>query len=209
MQSTEYLLGYGKLGHFGRFQVDPSWQCRRGECFVIESPRGLEIGTVIRALDQGPRQFLGQSFAGRIVRRITHSDEAAQHRCRERAEALFAHGRVAANELGLPLEIVDAEVLLLDEPILHVLRWAPCDPRGLLDHLGGMFRSPIRVSDLASAPQDELHGCAGDCGSGGGCGSCSSGGCATCAVPAVDRASRAATKPVADPHAEGARVSLV
>jgi cell fate regulator YaaT (PSP1 superfamily) len=199
---TEYLLTYGKQREFARFRTADMRSCRRGERFVIESPRGLEIGTVLRKLEQDPYQLLEEAFVGRIVRALTDADEAAARVSRERADHLFQFSRQAVSELHLPLDIVDAEVLLEGRGILHLLRWAECNSRSLLDRLGDEFRFSIRLNDLAATQSDELPTCGSGCGSGG-CGECGHGGCSTCSV-----SRHGAINPPHVPASEGARISL-
>jgi len=49
--ANEYLVSYGKNGEFGRFAAAEPLACRRGDALVIETNRGLEIGSVIRSAD--------------------------------------------------------------------------------------------------------------------------------------------------------------
>jgi hypothetical protein len=118
MPTSEYLVSYGRHGDFGRFRADSASTRRRGDRVVIQSPRGLEVGAVIRRFDSDPHSMLAQAPVGQIVRAVSEADDAAVGRCHQRAEELFGHGRREARALELPFEVVDAEVLLGSQGIL-------------------------------------------------------------------------------------------
>ena len=50
-----YLIRYGLMGHIGRFRasVDSGGAFERGQAVVIESDRGVELGEVLIACDDG------------------------------------------------------------------------------------------------------------------------------------------------------------
>jgi hypothetical protein len=200
MQSaTEYLVSFGKSGEFGRFASVEPLACRRGDPLVIETSRGLELGQVIRRSDPEHARLMGGGAAGRIVRRPTPNDLELRNKLRARGQLFFDDARHRAGDLGLPLEIVDAEILLEGrQAVLHVLRWGEADLKPLTDafvHSHGLL---TLIHDLAlpASPEEPAldpaePGCgSGDCGSGGcgsggcgtgGCGSCSTGGCSATA----------------------------
>ena len=45
--AQEYLVSHGNAGEFGRFLTAGPFICRRGDCVVIESARGAELGVVL------------------------------------------------------------------------------------------------------------------------------------------------------------------
>ncbi len=187
MDRQEYLLSFGNAGEFGRFRSDQPLACRRGDRVVVRSHRGLEIGVVMCAANQGHTRLLADRHIGQILRLATPQDDQTAQRMRERSQRLFEDGRRFTAELGLPMEILDAEVLLDSrQAVLHYLRWADSDPRPLMDQLSVRYRLLITLNDLAlpsSKPDVEEHELAGcglaGCGSSG-CGSCKHGTCASC-----------------------------
>src|SRR4029077_4246256 len=123
-----------------------------------------------------------------ILRPASPGDLDLAARMHKRSQLAFADASRLAREQGLPLEILDVEVLLDGrQAVVHYLRWADCDPRPLMEPLSEQYRMLVTLHDLAlPAPEPEEHApCgSGGCGSGGGgCGSCSSGNCSSCAVP--------------------------
>ncbi|SRR5579872_488707 len=186
MNELEYLVSYGLAGDFGRFRSLTALACRRGERVVVRSHRGLEVGNVLRPATPRHATFLPNTTLGQLLRRVTPDDERHLEALRDRGCLLLARGVDLADELGLPLELLDAEVLLDGEhAALHLLRVADADVRPLVATLSREFSLHIQIADLARAKEheeEEHHGCGREgCGQNGGCGSCgTSGGCGSC-----------------------------
>jgi hypothetical protein len=174
----EYLLTYGVLGDFGRFHSPRPLSCSRGDRAVIRTPRGLEIGAVLRPATPGHAHFLPNTSVGALLRLTTTDDERTAVRLQARTAEFCDEASRTAGALDLPLAILDAEMLLDGEhAVLHFVRWQDCDIRPLISGLSKQFALSVLVQDLTHAPE-EHHGC-GDCGSGG-CGDCGPGGCGSC-----------------------------
>ncbi|HLN26630.1 MAG TPA: PSP1 C-terminal domain-containing protein [Gemmataceae bacterium] len=188
MSDRGYLLSYGRVGDFGRFESAEPFRCRRGDRVVVRSARGQEIGVVMRAVSEGHALLLADRPIGQMMRLATPGDEELSERMHARSQRLFTDARRDATELNLPLEILDAEILLDGRrAILHYVSWADGDFRLLLDRLSGDYQLLPILNNLAlpvaDEPDDvEMGGCGAEgCGHGaGGCGSCGSGGCGSC-----------------------------
>src|SRR5262245_13598089 len=175
----DYLLSYGVVGDFGRFHPVTSFSCRRGDRAIIRSPRGLELGTVLCLTAPGHAHYLPNTSVGQLLRLANAEDEQTAQHMRERGQAIFEDGRQSAATLGLPLEVLDVEVLLDGQrALVYHVRWTECDVRPLVSGLSKRHDIQIELHDLSRADQ----GCGKpDCGrSKGGCNSCGSGGCGTC-----------------------------
>jgi PSP1 C-terminal conserved region len=187
MGHAEYLLTYGNAGAFGRFAYPEPLACRRGDRVVVRSPRGQELGVVMRPANPEHGRLLADQFVGQILRCATEGDLQLAERMQQRGQRLFEDGRRLVREWELPMDILDVEVLLDGrQAVVHYLRWVDCDPRPLMDSLSQNYRLLITLHDLAlpSTEVDEEpveHGGCGVAGcGGGGCGSCSAGNCASC-----------------------------
>jgi PSP1 C-terminal conserved region len=194
----EYLLSYGLAGDFGRFRANKPLACGRGDRAVVRTHRGLEMGRVLREATPRHANFLPNTTVGALLRLASPEDNGTAERLRERGQRLFEHGRRLANELQLPLEVIDAEVLLDGEHgVLHLLRFADCDVRPFVSSLSTEHALHILLTDLGRpgasiGEQEEEHaGCGREgCGEGaGGCGSCGTGGCGSCGTtePVVEK----------------------
>src|SRR5262245_4584442 len=124
--APEYVVSHGASGAVGRFAAPAGLACGRGGRVVVESERGLELGQILCPAGEEHRQLLPPS--GRVLRLAGADDEAAARGLRERAARLFDSARRAAAALGLPVEILDVE-LLFDgrRAVVQHLRWAECD----------------------------------------------------------------------------------
>src|SRR5262245_53311942 len=176
----EYVVSYGCLGDLGRFRPERALDCRRGDLAVVRSPRGVEVGQVLCLASSQHARFL-PAEAGPLLRLATPEDERAALRARRLGQEIFDEARQQAESLALPLEVIDAEVLLdSDHFVLHFIRFADCDLRDLVSALSKQFAMHVLLQDLTKGDTShEEHGC-GSCGSGGcGSGGCGSGGCGT------------------------------
>jgi hypothetical protein len=193
MSEREYLVSYGLAGAFGRFHSASSLECSRGDRVVVRTHRGLEAGLVLREAVPGHARFLPNSTVGQLIRRFEPADARALAGLRDRAAAVWRRACQLADQMGLPLEVLDAETLLDGEHVvLHQLSGSDCDVRPFVSTLSREFSLHILLDDLTPAGQ-ELHehdeascgsGC-GSCGKDGGCGSCGHG-CNSCGSKAAD-----------------------
>src|SRR5439155_25791552 len=146
----EYLLSYGSAGDFGRFHSVKPVSCRRGDRAVVHSARGLEIGTVLCPTAPGHARYLPNTSVGQLLRIASADDERMAAQMRSRAQAVFDDGRDAAAALELPLEILDAEVLLDGQrAVIYHVNWAECDVRPLVSGLSKRHALQIEMHDLS------------------------------------------------------------
>lgn len=194
--ATAYLVQFGTSAFVGRFESAADVAFARGQSVVVKTVRGEEVGTVLCPAEGRFENALAES-AGTLLRILTPEDE--HHR---EAATLLAAGVLAAAERRAaewPVSFVDAEATLDGSlVVLHVIPFAACDLRPLLDDLAAGFRSAVTLQDLSStkalpdAPDATDGGCGKpDCGkeSGGGCGTgggCSTGSCSRGAVKSAE-----------------------
>jgi PSP1-like protein len=189
---ANYLVSHGKNGAFGRFVADLPLLLERGERVVILSNRGVEVGSILCQANARHGQYLGQSPAGKLLRRVSAEDESALVESAGLSRRLFSDSRELAAQFHLPVEILDAEVLLDGATaIIQFLGQADADFAPLVDGLVARHHVQVRLENLAlpKEPQETHGGCGKpDCGrvDGGGCTSCDSGGCSSCGGGKVD-----------------------
>ena len=149
MNAVEYLLSYGLAGDFGRFRAAGPLECRRGDRAVVRSHRGLEIAEVLREATPRHAHFLPNTSVGQLLRLARPEDEETAARMAERAQELFERGSRLAREWGLPLELLDVEILLDGQhAVLHHVRWGACDVRPFVSTLSREFGVHILLTDL-------------------------------------------------------------
>jgi cell fate regulator YaaT (PSP1 superfamily) len=197
MGESEYLVGYGGAGEFGRFRPTQPMACERGDRVVVRTHRGIEAGQVLRLAAAGHARFLPNTTVGQLLRQFNAADARAEASLRTRAGVVCDRASQLAKETGLPLVVLDVEVLLDGEHVvLHHLSGADCDVRPFVSALSREFSLHVLLEDLARHGNEPMHEdeegadhqC-GSCGSDGGCGSCgSSGGCGSCSSKKTDDA---------------------
>jgi cell fate regulator YaaT (PSP1 superfamily) len=180
---SEYLVSYGRSGDFGRFHAEDALTLQRGDRVVVRTEEGTEIGTVLCLSEPGHARYLSRTAQGRLLRRSSDEDERRRVEMEERGQAIFEHARALVEQLALPLEILDAEVLLDGKQVaLHHLRREECDYRPLVSGIARAFDVRVIMHNLF-VPEEPVVGCGEpNCGAGaGGCTSCSTeGGCGSC-----------------------------
>src|SRR4051794_21356304 len=112
MEHLEYLVRYGLVGDFGRFRADRPLALSRGSRVVVRSERGVELGEVMRPATPRHAAYLPNTSVGRLLRPAGVDDEAGGKRCAEKASDLLSRAAELARQLALPVECLDAEVLL-------------------------------------------------------------------------------------------------
>jgi len=189
-----YLVNHGRNGLLGSFEVDQPMALARGARVVIQTARGLEMGTVLCPAGVRQARLLGATSSGTLLRIVTDDDLQSLSILRGREQALFEAGRRWVETLGLPLEIVDVE-LLLDgrQAWLNFVGGETVEMGELPTRLAEESGVEVHLENLAipATKHDEAehHGCRKpDCGKTlGGCSSCGSGGgCSTCGGTKVD-----------------------
>jgi cell fate regulator YaaT (PSP1 superfamily) len=186
---------FGRSGFVGRFTSPVPHE--RGTRVIVRGPRGVEPGVVLCE----PAALVAHTLAteGDLLRTATPDDELRAARLPERETELMAAAVAAAEERGLPLTFVDAELTLDEHLILHGLAWAECDATQLFEDLSHQFNLSVRLFDLsrtpvAHDPKISPDGCgkpncgseAGGCTSCGTTGGCSSGSCSRSAVKSAE-----------------------
>lgn len=188
----QYLAQFGKTGGLGCFNVAEPMLLQRGQRVVLQSFRGVEVGSILRPATLHQARLLGSQSTGVIQRPLTADDQNWLQRLETLAQELFQVGRTLVSERGLALEILDVEVLFDGQRAL--LQYLCADEPPLdefVSQLGQAFGVEVRLENLAlGQPHEEPAGGCGkpDCGKteAGGCSSCSTGGCSSCGSSSVD-----------------------
>jgi hypothetical protein len=186
--ANEYLVNYGRTAFLGRFVNGAGLPFDRNDRVVVQSGRGIEAGVVLSEAAPRFAHLVGVP-SGDILRRLGEDDAKRDLTNNQKAIELQREAQDAADSLGLPLTILDAEILLdADRAIVHLLPFAECDPTPLRELLSRRHGYSVSFLDPRTMPEPDTGGCGKpgcgsskgsctDCGTGGGCstGSCSSG----------------------------------
>ncbi|MFL5245505.1 MAG: PSP1 C-terminal domain-containing protein [Gemmataceae bacterium] len=189
----EFIVGYGSAGDFGRFRPTSRLSCRRGDEVVVQTHRGLELGKVLCEAQSGHARHLPNTSVGQLVRKVSSEDRAQRDHFRSRERDILAAASSLVDEMALPVEMIDAEILLDGKHVsLLYLRMQDWDPRPFVSTLSRQQLIHVFLEDLShqskefdeDALPDGEQGCGQPgCGKieGGACSSCGTGGgCSTC-----------------------------
>lgn len=169
------LVRYGSIPEVARFEVGAAGDLRRGAAVVVETHRGLQLGTFLGSASVGAAGLSEDHSAADqvprpLLRTATDDDLQAAAALKHEADALFDvwAGRIAEWQLGL--ELIDLEWTLdRMKLVLYVLneRGPDCTRLALQAAAGGyglIEVQPVAAEGLVMQPSGG--------GGGGGCGSC-------------------------------------
>lgn len=173
----EYLVQYGHSAFVGRFAHGSETPFARGQLVVVQSPRGLELGTLL-----GPARFasgVDAASGGQLIGGANDEDQIIA----KGSEKLSRQILTAAEDAPFPVTFLDCEVLHDGRgAILHAVPYEACNLDPLLAELSDRFGMAVRLMNIAAMPTmqdppEPKSSCSsGNCGTGGGC---STGGCGT------------------------------
>lgn len=192
-----FLVNHGKSGVLGSFGAQVPLAPRRGDRVLVQSQRGLEVGTVLGPASVRQARLLGSQSSGVLLRQLLPDDASVLHTLHKREQELIAKGTALAEVLAPTLVVLDAE-LFFDgrHALMQILCASDLDVDALVRRLQNEFDLEIKLENLAAMGEgesgDHPHeggGCGKpDCGkSEGGCSTCSTGGgCSSCGSGGIE-----------------------
>ena len=169
-----FLVRFGAMGWIQRFgTIDPP-ALARGDCVVVETERGTELGQLLAIEgDAGPQGEALPQPTGELLRPAKPEEIAAWRADCRVPEELLDQAQSLLDELGLgqAAQIIDGERLCDSARIcLYVLGDLPENADALNQRLSAELRATVTLHTTAEPPAPAEGG---GCGSGG----CGSGGC--------------------------------
>jgi cell fate regulator YaaT (PSP1 superfamily) len=174
------LVRYGAIPEVSRFQVAGNGDEARGDCVVVRTHRGLQLGVVLNEIrDAVSSRSPGTDSSDAaqppdaveelppILRRATEEDRVTDERLRGDARATFDSWQKRIQEWKLDLELIDLEWTIdRQKLILYVLnsRGPDCTRLALqaaAAGLGVVEVQPVTAVGLVTVPSAS-----------GGCGTC-------------------------------------
>jgi cell fate regulator YaaT (PSP1 superfamily) len=165
------LVRFGATREVAKFDAPDVQEIERGLPVVVQSRRGVEMGTVLETLIARSGLVAGSddepaTTSGPILRIATGADLSTSERLRGECEAEFEQWRDRIRGWKLELELIDLEWTLDHKTlILYVLnaRGDGCTKLALYAAAAGL--GPIEVQPLGDEEPRSSQG--GGCGSGG------------------------------------------
>lgn len=161
-----YLVRCGIIPEVIRCKATVTETIQRSENVVVESPRGLQLGTVIDYSQKAPSSET--EYSGTIQRVSSLEDERNAVRLQEESEGEFADWCQRIEQWKIDLQLVEMERTLDGEKrILYVLndRGPECTKLALQAAAAGL--GAIEVQPVSSEGLVPPTSSGGGCGSGG------------------------------------------
>ena len=170
----QHFVRIGVLGSVGRFAAADSQRYPRSARVVCRTPRGLEVGEVLSAIE-GAAEI---PIDGALLRRVTVEDDLLIARLEKNRDAAYQACSARLAERGLPTVLVDVEHLF-DGQSLYFYFLGETGPEldALTAELAEVYEAKAQLEKFA---ETLTAGCGPHCGTeeAEGCGSA----CSSCAV---------------------------
>lgn len=148
----------GKVYHYPPYKKE---ELKEGDRVVIETPQGLEIGTVIKIERKKPE---GES-EGQIIRKFSLQDKERLEELKPKRDEAKEFFNEKVKELGLCMKLIDVEISLDERKItFYFVSEERVDFRELLSLLVAHFHKNIRLQQIGPRDAAKMLGGFGPCG---------------------------------------------
>jgi cell fate regulator YaaT (PSP1 superfamily) len=167
--SQTLLIRYGTVPEVARFAHELAEPPARLERVVVNTHRGLELGTALETIrEAGQSQASGDEPAYHVLRRATPADEARHAELKTEAQSAFGEWQQRIRDWKLELELVDLEWTLdRQKLVLYVLGGRSADTTKLALQAAAAGLAVIEVQPVNGDGLVPLPSGGGGCGSGG------------------------------------------
>ncbi len=173
-KKQKYAVRYGYLGFLGEFEYSSDESLRPGQKVLIETERGLELGTVVCRTSEADEYFginpkqiekfienSGESYlkrnAGKIVRPANEQDVREAYHIELDAIEKKKFCAESAKKLGLDMKIVFVEHLFGGERIIfYFLADGRIDFRELVRELAHEYQTRIELRQIGARDEARL-----------------------------------------------------
>ena len=137
----------------------------RGQCVVIRSDRGTELGEVLCQATEKTSSYLDRPAIGEILRTATEEDLEHQAIHTVAQEGAFATCQELIARRRLQMKLIDVEIILGRERIVfYYLAEKRVDFRELVKDLARVLRTRIEMRQIGVRDEAKLLADYGDCG---------------------------------------------
>jgi hypothetical protein len=169
--NPKLLVRYGIVPEVARFRNESPDVFMRNERVVINTHRGLELGTileVLRAPHESSSGNQGDSHDQKVIRRATTEDEAHYVELGTEAQRSFCEWQNRIADWKLSLELIDLEWTLdRQKLVLYVLGGRGPETTKLALYAASSGLAVIEVQPVDANGPVPLSAGGGGCGSGG------------------------------------------
>jgi cell fate regulator YaaT (PSP1 superfamily) len=172
------LVRYGAIPEVARFAHDFGEAPARHERVVINSHRGLELGTTLESVrvsfgtpageTENAAEAGGDAPEFRVLRRATPADEEQHAALRRDADEAFSQWQLRIQEWKLELELLDVEWTLdRQKLVLYVLGGRGAETTKLALQAAAAGLAVVEVQPVGADGPIPLEASGGGCSSGG------------------------------------------
>ena len=178
------LVRYGRMGAVGWFEHNETSIPRMPTRIVVRTEKGLELGSVVGQLgcykeggqlkineDQVSKYFNDSAVdfpekpVGRVIRYATADDVSEERHLREIVKEEMECCRRFAEEMEVPMKVVDAEHIFGGERIIfYFMSDGRVDFRELVKRLAHEYQTRIEMRQVGSRDEAKLLGDVESCG---------------------------------------------
>lgn len=161
-----YMIRYGMMRLPGAFSFAEPDDLRYGNRVIAATPRGQEVGIVRGEADPDTlAQFGSEMLDGRIIRRMSESDEERYRHIQQKERTHFIGCRGIIEQSGLEMTLIRVEHLFGGERmIVYYVADGRVDFRELVKVLTGEFRTRVEMRQIGVRDKTKLLADIGDCG---------------------------------------------
>ena len=160
-----YVVRYGTLRSLGVFSSRGQDRYARGMRVIARTQRGLEAAEVLAEAADEQAQKLANGPGGQILREMTADDHNELTHIEAKERTTFETCRQHVARIGLPMELVDVELLFGGERVVvYYLSEERVDFRDLVKALASEFQTRIEMRQIGVRDEAKLLADYGDCG---------------------------------------------
>lgn len=166
----KYVVRHGAMRQLGVFSTRSGDRYARGQRVIARTSRGQESGEVLcEATEHVQSQMqdtqAGKAQTGQILRLSSADDEVELRKIEDQANQQLEICKQRVKELGLEMELVDAEQLYGGErSVFYYLAEGRVDFRELVKQLAKEFQTRIEMRQIGVRDEAKLLADYGDCG---------------------------------------------
>ncbi|MEN1681490.1 MAG: regulatory iron-sulfur-containing complex subunit RicT [Planctomycetota bacterium] len=161
----KYVVRHGVMRQLGVFSTRGGDRYTRGARVIARTNRGQEAGEVLCEATKHVQSQMSDPRTGQILRTLSGDDEVELRKLEEHAQRELEACRGKVAELGLEMDLVDAEHLYGGErAIFYYLAEGRVDFRELVKELAREFQTRIEMRQIGVRDEAKLLADYGDCG---------------------------------------------
>lgn len=161
----KYVVRHGVMRQLGLFSTRGRDRYVRGQRVIARTSRGQESGEVLCEATEHVQSQMSDPKTGHILRELSSDDEVELRKIEEQSQSQLEICKQRIAELGLDMELVDAEQLYGGErAVFYYLAEERVDFRELVKQLAKEFHTRIEMRQIGVRDEAKLLADYGDCG---------------------------------------------